>query len=113
MRRPCLSCLPALLMLLAISGVVPCIQTLDGHGYPATEYSLLAADGLLSVSAIMTPERGIRLLAASLCLLPAVIVWPHATCCCSLLQPYQNGAMPRRTGVRGLVPLPDPPPCSF
>ena len=49
MRRPCLSCLPALLMLLAISGVVPCIQTLDGHGYPATEYTLLAADGLLSV----------------------------------------------------------------
>lgn len=109
MRRP-LSCLPALLLLLAISGVAPCFQAPDGHGYPAPEQALLSADGLVTVPATMTFERGMRLL-AGLCLLSAIVVWPHAACCSVLLQPHCDRPLPRRTGFRGLLPLPAPPPC--
>ena len=110
MRLPCLSCLPALLLLFAISGMTPCIQAQSSHGHPDSKTALLSADGLLCSSTTMTTERGIKLL-AGFCLVSAVLVWPRVTCRNNVRQPYRTKALPGRTGFRGLLPLPASPPC--
>lgn len=110
MRRPCLSCLPALLMLLAISGVAPCIQASDGREVLAQEQQWLSYDGLLSVPATITLERGSRL-PADCGLPPVATVWPRTLCGDTIRLLHRDSVLLRGTDCRGLLPLPTSPPC--
>ncbi|HIU18426.1 MAG TPA: hypothetical protein IAB01_08290 [Candidatus Avidesulfovibrio excrementigallinarum] len=108
MRRPCLSCLPALL-LLVMGCMASCIQTSDGLERPAPGPQLLSAEGLSFPVAITNLDRGTPLPAGPF-VASAAVAWPHNLCCGSVAAPHCESALPRSTDFRGMLPLPAPPP---